>query len=50
MEPANRFIAPGVLFLLTPAFGLQLTRAGKLDNGTLFNPHNLIALVAGSRS
>ena len=45
LMPTN-FILPGVLFLLTLAFGLWLSRAGKPYNGILFNIHKLIALGA----
>jgi hypothetical protein len=44
MELVNRFIAPGLLFLLTLAFGFWLSHAGKPYNGLLFNVHKLIAL------
>lgn len=46
MELANRFIAPGILFLLTLLFGFWLSHAGKPYNGLLFNVHKLIALGA----
>jgi predicted CDP-diglyceride synthetase/phosphatidate cytidylyltransferase len=46
MELANRFITPGILFLLTLAFGFWLSHAGKPYNGILFNVHKLIALGA----
>jgi hypothetical protein len=41
--PIN-FILPGIIFLLTLAFGLCLSRSGKPYNGILFNIHKLIAL------
>jgi hypothetical protein len=44
MELSNRFIAPGILFLLTLAFGFWLSHAGKPYNSLLFNIHKLIAL------
>lgn len=44
MELANRFINPGILFLLTLIFGFLLSHAGKPYNGLLFNIHKLIAL------
>jgi hypothetical protein len=44
MELGNRFIAPGILFLLTLAFGFWLSHAGKPYNRLLFNIHKLIAL------
>ncbi len=44
MELDNRFIIPGILFLLTLAFGFWLSHAGKPYNGLLFNVHKLIAL------
>jgi hypothetical protein len=46
MELANRFITPGILFVLTLAFGFWLSHAGKPYNGLLFNVHKLIALGA----
>jgi hypothetical protein len=46
MELTNRFIIPGILFLLTIAFGFWLSHAGKPYNGLLFNAHKLIALGA----
>jgi len=46
MELVNRFIAPGILLLLTIAFGFWLGNAGKPYNGILFNVHKLIALGA----
>lgn len=46
MELANRFTAPGLLFLLTLVFGFWLSHAGKPYNGILFNVHKLIALGA----
>lgn len=46
MEPVNRFTIPGILFILTLAFGLWLSKIGKPYNGLLFNVHKLIALGA----
>lgn len=46
MTIAARFVAPGIVFLLTVAFGFWLSRAGKPYNGALFNLHKLIALAA----
>ena len=40
----TNFILPGIIFLLTLAFGLLLSHAGKPYNGILFNIHKLIAL------
>jgi FtsH-binding integral membrane protein len=42
----TRFVAPGIVFLLTLASGLWLSRAGKPLNPILFNIHKLIALAA----
>jgi hypothetical protein len=41
-----KFIAPGIVFLLTLAFGVWLSNSGKPYNGVLFNVHKLIALGA----
>jgi uncharacterized membrane protein YadS len=41
-----KFIAPGIAFLLTLAFGVWLSHSGKPYNGILFNIHKLIALGA----
>jgi hypothetical protein len=46
MELTNRFITPGILFLLTLVFGFWLSHAGKPYNGILFNIHKVIALGA----
>ena len=40
------FTVPGILFLLTLAFGIWLSLAGKPYNGILFNFHKLVALGA----
>lgn len=45
MELANKFITPGIVFILTVAFGFWLSNAGKPYNGILFNIHKLIALA-----
>ncbi len=44
MDTFSKFSLPVVLFLLTIAFGLWLSRLGKPYNGILFNFHKLIAL------
>jgi hypothetical protein len=44
MDTFSKFFLPAVLFLLTIAFGLWLSRLGKSYNGILFNFHKLIAL------
>ncbi|MFZ6026832.1 MAG: hypothetical protein ACOYYS_03870 [Chloroflexota bacterium] len=46
MELANKFITPGIVFILTVAFGFWLSFAGRPYNGILFNVHKLIALGA----
>ena len=46
MNTPSNFITPGIAFLLTLAFGLWLSLAGKPYNGLLFNTHKLIALGA----
>jgi hypothetical protein len=46
MEIASKFIAPGIVFLLTLIFGFWLSNSGKPYNGILFNIHKLIALGA----
>jgi hypothetical protein len=46
MDTLSKFVAPGILFLLTLAFGVWLSLAGKPYNGILFNIHKLIALGA----
>jgi hypothetical protein len=43
---ASRIVVVGVLFLLTLAFGIWLSRAGKPYSALLFNIHKLIALGA----
>lgn len=44
MQLLSRFILPGILFVLTLAFGFWLSHIGKPYNGLLFNIHKLIAL------
>jgi hypothetical protein len=39
------FVTPGILFLLTLASGLWLSRAGKPLNTVIFTIHKLIALM-----
>jgi hypothetical protein len=46
MSLLTNFAFPGLLFLLTLAFGFWLSQAGKPYNGLLFNLHKLIALGA----
>ncbi len=46
MATSVRYIAPGIVFLLTLASGFWLSLAGKPLNGVIFNIHKLIALVA----
>lgn len=46
MEALLAFRVPGLAFLLTLAFGLWLSRAGRPYNGVLFNIHKLLALGA----
>lgn len=46
MEITTKFITPGIIFILTVAFGFWLSHAGKPYNGILFNVHKLIALGA----
>jgi hypothetical protein len=41
----SNFIATGILFLFTLAFGVWLSRSGKPYNGILFNIHKLVALA-----
>jgi len=44
MDTPSKFTLPGILFILTLAFGFWLSSAGKPYNGFLFNFHKLIAL------
>jgi len=46
MTVISRFVAPGIVFVLTLASGLWLSRAGKPLNPLIFNVHKLIALAA----
>ena len=46
METYAEFLTPGLVFLLTLAFGFWLSQRGKPYNGLLFNFHKLIALGA----
>jgi hypothetical protein len=46
MDTVAKFAAPLIVFLLTLASGLWLSRAGKPLNGILFTAHKLIALAA----
>ena len=46
MDTLSKFLAPAILFLLTLAFGVWLSLAGKPYNAILFNIHKLIALAA----
>ncbi|MEW6240356.1 MAG: hypothetical protein AB1564_06060, partial [Chloroflexota bacterium] len=46
METTSKFAAPGVLLVLTLAFGFWLSRLGKPYNGLVFNIHKLAALGA----
>ena len=46
MDTITKFIAPGIVFLLTLVFGVWLSHVGKPYNGVLFNIHKLIALGA----
>jgi len=45
VDTLSKFYTPGVIFLLTVAFGLWVSYAGKPYNGILFNIHRLIALA-----
>lgn len=46
MEALTTLGVPGLVFLLTLAFGFWLSRAGRPYNGALFNLHKLLALGA----
>ena len=46
MDTVVRFAAPLIVFLLTLASGLWLSRAGKPLNTGIFTAHKLIALAA----
>jgi hypothetical protein len=45
MDSLTKFITPGIIFLLTLAFGFWLSHSGKPYNSILFNIHKLIALA-----
>jgi hypothetical protein len=44
MDALSKFTLPGILLVMTLAFGFWLSSAGKPYNGFLFNIHKLIAL------
>jgi len=46
IDIVTKFIVPGIVFLLTLASGVWLSRAGKPLNVAVFNVHKLIALAA----
>ena len=46
MDTVSKFIAPGIVFLLTLASGVWLSRSGKPLNTAIFTVHKLIALAA----
>jgi hypothetical protein len=46
MDLEAKFVIPGVLFILTLAFGFWLSRSGKPYHTLIFNIHKLIALAA----
>jgi hypothetical protein len=46
MDTLSKFTVPGILFVLTLAFGFWLSQQGKPYNGILFNIHKLTALGA----
>jgi len=46
MDTLSKFTIPGILFVLTLAFGFWLSQQGKPYNGILFNIHKLTALGA----
>ena len=46
MDAFSKFTLPGLLLMLTMAFGFWLSHTGKPYNGLLFNLHKLIALGA----
>jgi len=43
---ASKILLPGIVFILTLAFGFWVSHVGKPYNGLLFNVHKLIALGA----
>jgi hypothetical protein len=46
MDVLSRFVTPLLIFLLTLASGLWLSRSGKPLNSAIFTVHKLIALAA----
>jgi hypothetical protein len=46
MDTAAKFITPGIIFFLTLAFGVWLSKIGKPLNTVIFTTHKLIALAA----
>jgi hypothetical protein len=46
MDTTARFVTPGIVFLLTLASGLWLSRSGKPLKTGIFTVHKLIALAA----
>jgi len=46
MDPVARFVTPVIVYLLTLASGLWLSRAGKPLKTGIFTVHKLIALAA----
>jgi hypothetical protein len=45
MDMLSKFLVPGILLLLTLAFGVWLSLSGKPYNAILFNIHKLAALA-----
>jgi hypothetical protein len=45
METALKFLTPGIVFVLTVATGVWLSRSGKPLNMAIFTIHKLIALA-----
>lgn len=46
MDIIAKFVTPGLVFFLTLASGLRLSRAGKPLNSAIFTAHKLVALAA----
>ena len=46
MSIVSRFVVPGIIYILTLASGVWLTRSGKPLNTAIFTIHKLIALGA----
>jgi hypothetical protein len=46
MDIIAKFVTPGLVFFLTLASGLRLSRAGKPLNSVIFTAHKLVALAA----